>query len=213
MVTVASGDAARGGLSSTVVAPAREGNTMSSATHAAGGRGTTARSPAASRPRSATTPPSCSSLAIGAAIAVGVRPLPGLLGLTVPLALFGLVIATWVLMRQHDRRLCESCMAAMPLDAAEQATHYKRRFWVAHTGSEPRFLVPYLVVLIGSSFAMQQIGRPAWAAIQLSMIYLVLSQTTHRRFQPWCPWCSGGGGGEEVDETPPVLPHDDHQLV
>ncbi len=152
-------------------------------------------------------------LTIGAAIAVGVRPLPGLLGLTVPLALFGLVIATWVLMRQHDRRLCESCMAAMPLNAAEQATRYKRRFWIAHTGSEPRFLVPYLVVLLGSNFAMQQIGRPLWAAIQLSMIYLVLSQTTHRRFQPWCPWCSGGGGGQEVDETPPVLPHDDHQLV
>ena len=39
---------------------------------------------------------------------------------------------------------------------------------------------------LGSNFVMLQIGRPVWAGIQLSMIYLVVAQTTHRRFQPWC---------------------------
>ena len=150
---------------------------------------------------------------IGGAVILGLRPLPGAFGLTVPIALFGFVIASWLLMRAHDRRLCEACMSAMPLDAAAQATKFKRRFWTAHTGSEPRYLVPYLVLLIGSNFVTSTPGRIFWAAMQLSMIYLILAQSTHRRLQPWCPWCRGGGGGEDVDETPPVIPHDDHQLV
>ncbi len=150
---------------------------------------------------------------VAGAVLLGLHPLPGALGFTVPLALFGFVIASWLLMRAHDRRLCEACMSAMPLDAARQATRYSRRFWTAHTGSEPRYLIPYLVVLIGSNFAVSTPGRIFWAAMQLSMIYLILAQSTHRRLQPWCPWCRGGGGGEDVKDTPPVLPHDDHQLI
>ncbi|WP_375501888.1 hypothetical protein [uncultured Jatrophihabitans sp.] len=150
---------------------------------------------------------------IGAAVILGLRPLPGAFGVTVPVALFGFVIASWLLMRAHDRRLCEACMSAMPLDAAKQATKYTKRFWTAHTGSEPRFLIPYLVVLLGSNFAAGTVGRIFWAAMQLSMVYLILAQSTHRRLQPWCPWCKGGGGGEDVDETPPVLPRDDRQLI
>ena len=45
-------------------------------------------------------------------------------------------------------------MATMPLNAAERAVKLHRRFWMAHTGSEKRFLIPYLVVLIGSNFAI-----------------------------------------------------------
>jgi hypothetical protein len=148
-------------------------------------------------------------LSVGSAIAVGVYPPPGLLGLTLPLALVVFVLASWILMRRHDRRLCERCMAAMPLDAAAEAARMRRRFWAAHTGSEPRYLVPYLAVVIGSSFAFETIGRIPWALIQSTMIYLVLAQATHRRLQPWCPWCSGGGGGTELPEQTPVLPEDD----
>ena len=46
----------------------------------------------------------------------------------------------------------------MPLNASEKATRYQRRFWMAHTGAEPRFLVPYLAVLIGSNFAPGHMG-------------------------------------------------------
>ena len=152
-------------------------------------------------------------VSIAAVVGIGLHPLSGILGLTVPLLLFTVVIASWLAMRQHDRRLCERCVSSMPLNPSERATRYHRRFWTAHTGSEPRFLVPYLAVLVGSNFATSTPGRIAWAVIQMSMIYLILAQTTHRKLQPWCPWCSGGGGGEEVDETPPVLPNDDRQLV
>lgn len=147
-------------------------------------------------------------------IVIGLEPPPGALVLTVPLALVVFVLATWLLMRRHDRRLCEQCVAALPLDAAAHAVRYRRRFWMAHTGSERRFLIPYVVVLIGSNFAPGTAGRIGWAVMQASMIYLIMSQVTHRRFQPWCPWCSDGGGGSERDDaTPdPVLP-DDRQPV
>jgi hypothetical protein len=152
-------------------------------------------------------------VSIVAVVGLGLHPLPGAFAFTVPIAVFGVVLLSWLLMRQHDRRLCERCVLSMPLNPSEQSIRYKRRFWMAHTGSEPRFLIPYLIVLISSNFATSTVGRIGWAVVQLSMIYLIQSSTTHRRLQPWCPWCSGGGGGEEVDETPPVLPHDDHQLI
>jgi hypothetical protein len=153
------------------------------------------------------------SAAIVAVVAIQAVPMQPLLALTVSVTLFAFVLLCWLLLREHDRRLCEQCASEIPLNPAEQAKKQRRRFWMAHTGSEPRFLVPYVVVLISSNFATSTIGRVGWAAIQLSMVYLIVSQSTHRKLQPWCPWCSGGGGGEDVDETPPVLPHDDRQLV
>lgn len=150
---------------------------------------------------------------IVAVVIVGLFPPPGLLALTMPLSLFAFVLISWLLMRQHDRRLCEQCAGEMPLDPAARAQKLHNRFWTAHTGAEPRFLVPYTVVLIGSNFATTSIGRAGWAVMQLSMVYLILSQRTHRTLQPWCPWCSDGGGGQKVDEPPPVVPHDDHQLT
>jgi hypothetical protein len=150
---------------------------------------------------------------IVAIVLLRLKPLPGLLGLTVPLAVFALVLVSWMMLRHHDRRLCEQCVLSMPLNPSEQATRYRRRFWMAHTGSEPRFLVPYIVVLLGSNFATSTPGVLIWALVQLSMVYLILSYSTHRRLQPWCPWCSEGGGGEHVDDPDPVLPNDDRQLV
>ena len=157
-------------------------------------------------------------LLIGAIVAVVMLPflpLPGVFVFTLPLALFGFVILCWVLMRQHDRRLCELCMLSMPLNPSEQSVRYKRRFWVAHSGGEPRVVVPYLIVLIGSNFVIDTITRIGWALIQSTMIYLIMSYSTHRRLQPWCPWCRGDGGGgrEDEDATPPPPPVDRHQLI
>ena len=152
-------------------------------------------------------------VSIVAVIAMRLFPPPGVLMLTVPLALVAFVLISWMMMREHDRQLCEQCAGEMPLDPAARAQKLRYRFWMSHTGAEPRFLIPYLVVLVGSNFATSTFGRIGWALIQLSMVYLVLSQRTHRTLQPWCPWCSEGGGGQDVDETPPVLPHDDRQLT
>ena len=157
----------------------------------------------------------CASIVL--AIGVGLLPPPGVLMLLAPIALMSFVLFTWLAMRHHDRRLCEPCMATMPLNAAEKAVKLRRRFWMAHTGSERRFLIPYMIVLLGSNFAITLgiVGKAFWVGMQLSMIFLILSNTTHRRLQPWCPWCSDGGGGEDAkdDVTPPPLPTNDRQLV
>ena len=154
------------------------------------------------------------SAAIVAVVVMGFYPPSGSLLLTVPVALLAVVLASWMMMRQHDRRLCEQCAAAMPLNPAAQAARSRRMFWLSHCGSQPRYLIPYLAVLIGSNFATTIGGRIGWALIQSSMIYLIAAYTTHRRLQPWCPWCrNDGGGGEHEDVTPPPPPVDRRQPV
>lgn len=158
--------------------------------------------------------PQMLSASIVGVIMIGLRPPPGAFALTVPVALLVFVVASWLLMRQHDRRLCEQCVLSMPLNPSEQAVRYKRRFWLAHSGAQPRLVIPYLVVLIGSNFATGTIGRIGWALVQSTMIYLILSYSTHRRLQPWCPWCRGDGrGGEDEDVAPPPPPVDRRQLI
>lgn len=149
-----------------------------------------------------------------AAIALVLKPLPydNPIAVIAPIALFLLVVASWLLMRQHDRRLCENCMSSMPLNASEVAARYRRRFAVAHLASDPRVVVAYLVVLIvsnpsllGSDLLPGTLAQYVWATIQSTIIYLVLSYSTHRKLQPWCPRCNGGGGdGDDVDAPDPV---------
>jgi hypothetical protein len=148
--------------------------------------------------------------AIFAAIALRLHPLAAgsMLSLLAPVSVMVLVITSWLLMRQHDRRLCESCMSTMPLNAAEVAARRRMRFQVTHLGSNKALVVSYLIVLVGSAFVPGMVGLLVWTAAQLSMIYLVLSYSSHRKLQPWCPWCNERGPGEddEVDAPDPV-PH------
>lgn len=148
-------------------------------------------------------------------IAIGFRPhAVGLVALVASTLLLLFVLVTWLQMRDHDRRLCERCASSMPLNAAEHAARYQRRFWLVHTGSNPRWLVPYLVVLLGSNFLTSTPGRMFWALVQASMIYLIMAHASHRKLQPWCPWCSGGGGGTERFDPDPDVPRGDRrQLV
>jgi len=158
--------------------------------------------------------PQLLSVSILGAIALGVHPMtPTPLTLLTAVVLLTFVVITWLFMRQHDRRLCESCAASMPLNAAEHAARFGRRFRLAHAGSNPRVLVPYLVVLIGSNFFTGSIGRIAWALVQSSMVYLIMAHSSHRRLQPWCPQCSGGGGGSRDSAADPVLPRGDRLPV
>jgi hypothetical protein len=124
------------------------------------------------------------------------------------LALLAFVLCTWLLMRRHARRLCETCVGAMPLNVAERAVRYRRRFALTHAGTNPRVVVPYLLVLLGSNaLLVWPAGRWIWAPVQLSMIYLVLAQSTHGKYQPWCPGCaSDGGGSSRGSDDVPDLP-------
>ncbi|HLY33700.1 MAG TPA: hypothetical protein VKQ07_04140 [Jatrophihabitantaceae bacterium] len=146
---------------------------------------------------------------IGGAIVLGFDSPPGYTGIAASIGLMAFIIASWLVMRKHDRALCELCLRSMPLNPSDEAKRRQRRFWMAHTGSEKRFILPYMVVLIGSNFAPGLPGRIFWAVMQSSMIYLILSYSTHRRLQPWCPWCSDGGGGAEHKDDDPVTPEPD----
>jgi hypothetical protein len=147
-------------------------------------------------------------LSIAASIALGFQQdAASSLGLLLRVGLIAFVVMTWLQMRQHDRRLCESCAAAIPLNASEQAHKHTRKFATAHAGSNAKVVVPYLVVLLGSNLLLTvPHGRWPWAVIQASMIYLISAHATHRRLQPWCPWCSGGGGGTDEVIGEPDLP-------
>jgi hypothetical protein len=148
------------------------------------------------------------------AIALGIRPLtPTPLTLLTAVVLLTFVVVTWLFMRQHDRRLCERCAASMPLNAAEYAARYDRRFRLAHAGGNPRVMIPYLVVLVGSNFLTGTLGRIGWALVQSSMIYLIMAHSSHRKLQPWCPQCSGGGSGNRDNVDEPDLPRGDRLLI
>jgi hypothetical protein len=151
---------------------------------------------------------------IAAITALGLFPPPGLFMYTLPLAVFAFVLATWLMLRAHDRRLCEHCVSSMPLNPSETAARYKRRFWVAHNGTEARYVIPYLAFLVAANFVPGTVGRLVWVSAQASLIYLLAVYTTHRRLQPWCPWCKGGHGEDEDVDTPdPIVPESRDLLV
>ena len=151
--------------------------------------------------------------AIVVAIAIVVRPLPyGSPAATLaPVLLVLVVVTSWLSMRQHDRRLCEDCARSMPLNPAQDAVRFRRRLMLAHLAGNRRVVVGYLLVLVASNLALEPawvssaVGRPLWAAVQSTMIYLMLAHGTHRRLQPWCPQCGGGGGdGRDADAPDPM---------
>lgn len=128
----------------------------------------------------------------------------------IPVTLIALVLLSWAALRQHDRRLCEDCMASMPLNPTEAALHYRARLAVVHLATNLRLVIAYLVVLLAGNLVLHlslvpvHLGRALYAGLQLTLIYLVLSYSTHRRLQPWCRRCRGGG--DDHVETPEPSP-------
>ena len=151
--------------------------------------------------------------AILVSIAIVLRPLPydSPEAALVPVLLVLVVLASWLLMRQHDRRLCEDCMRSLPLDPAQDAARFRRRLRLAHLVADRRLVVGYLLLLLASNLLLveslvpAELGRLLWGAVQSTMIYLVLAYNTHRRLQPWCRQC-GGGGDDSQEDAPVPLP-------
>jgi hypothetical protein len=118
----------------------------------------------------------------------------------VPLVVAGFLVLSLL---AHTRRLCERCVAALPLDAAKVADRYGRRFRIAHLFESKLFALGYLVVVAGASFFYDDpIGKYPVAAIQASLAYLLFAYVTHQRLQPWCPHCKHGGEEQITPVTP-----------
>lgn len=159
--------------------------------------------------------PTILTAVIGASVLLALRPTAydATLRPLISLALLGLMIATMVEMRRHDRALCEWCAADMPLNPAQRAQSLARRLAFVHLISERKagrnYLLAVLVACLLPLFAPASLRIPVMTVAILasaSVIYLVLSQVTHRRLQPWCPQC-GDQGGQDA-ETPTPLPID-----
>jgi hypothetical protein len=103
----------------------------------------------------------------------------------------------------HNRRLCERCIAALPLDAAAVAGRFAVRFRVAHLFESKLFALCYLAAVGGSAVLYSHpVGRYGWAVAEASLVYLLLVYVTHQRLQPWCPHCRNGGEERKVPTTP-----------
>jgi len=153
----------------------------------------------------------CLVVAIAAQIGARIYPLSAAAAFMITTAILVTVIGSFLLMRRHDRGLCETCMAEMPLNPEAEVERKKMRFWVSHTGSEMKYIAPYLGIVLLCNFAYEIIGFVPWAIVQSTLIYLILSQVTHRKLQPWCPWCKNGG--DRSSDLPEVLPSDDRLNV
>jgi hypothetical protein len=107
------------------------------------------------------------------------------------------VVLVALAMFAHNRRLCDRCLAAVPLDAPEVASKYGFRFRIAHLFERKLYAFGYLGLVVGSGvFSTHPIAKYGWAAVQASLVYLLLVYITHQRLQPWCPMCKHGG--EEI---------------
>jgi len=143
--------------------------------------------------------PTWIATSVAAIIAFGLDPVPmtNASALAVLVAILAFALIGWAAMRQHDRQLCEICVLSMPLNLAEVAARHRLRFAIVHAMVAKSIAFSYLAVVVGSDLVLlpgPTIARIAWAAIQSTMVYVVLAYSSHRRFQPWCPRCMGGDG-------------------
>lgn len=153
---------------------------------------------------------------IGAMAVLAVQPVPYPTGFKplVSLAIVSILIATWLEMREHDRALCERCVADFPLNPAESAVTYRRRLAMVHLLAERRAATWYLVTILVACLlpplvpaAFRAPALAVWLAALGSLAYLLVSGVSHRRLQPWCPQCGPQGGSDKV-ETPEPTPLD-----
>jgi hypothetical protein len=119
------------------------------------------------------------------------------------LALIPLAIVAGGYILDHNRRLCERCITAMPLDPSTAAARYGLRFRVAHLFERKVFAIGYLAtVLVAMLVYDHPVGRYGCAVVQASLVYLMLVYITHQRLQPWCPYCRGGGEEQSAPTAP-----------
>jgi hypothetical protein len=125
----------------------------------------------------------------------------------------------WWLGYRHTRRLCEPCIASMPLNGQEEAARKRRRLryfhWVADDPSgRVRRGVPvpgYRVLLLIALIIVPDFLVPdhGWLLLAVStatlspLLYLQYASIAHFRLQAWCPQCHWGSGGDGAKEPSP----------
>lgn len=141
---------------------------------------------------------------VGALVVVTLVPAAAaLLGWQVMAVAMVVVVLLAFSLFAHNRRLCERCIASVPLDASAAAGRYAFRFRVTHLFERRLFAVCYLAAVAGCSLLYADpVGRYCWAAAEASLAYLLSVYVTHQRLRPWCPYCRAGGEEQRAPTTP-----------
>lgn len=131
---------------------------------------------------------------------------------TTALLLVGAVLATIGLaasVRHVRGRLCERCVAAMPLNAPKRADRFRPVFRAFHyvLGSVRRVVLLFIAATVVALVAGIVPGFAWLVYVHWTVAFLVLVLASlHTSYQLWCPYCRDGGGGARERTGPPSIP-------
>ncbi|WP_159945563.1 MULTISPECIES: hypothetical protein [unclassified Nocardiopsis] len=131
--------------------------------------------------------------------------IPGLPAWALALAFVPMYAAMALHWAAHRGRLCELCVAEMPLHGSEVADRWRRPLRTFHwvVDRMGRTALVAAAAMIGLGLLLPAAG--------ISLFFVLVSTgllwaMRHTRVAVWCPWCRGGGGEEEESPVVPTLP-------
>jgi hypothetical protein len=155
---------------------------------------------------------------MGAVLAIiGMTPLPDTrIAAVIRTVLVLVLFAGMAAQRSHDRKLCEPCIAAMPLNPQAEIVKHHRALTVAHSldwaaGRVSRRILSLILLLIiwGVAVGVAFMPKPyssitSVVVLLLTGVVMAWSLQWHGRLQPWCPRCRGDDGGDDTFNPDPV---------
>jgi hypothetical protein len=120
---------------------------------------------------------------------------------TISFLCLSLVLVSIFAESHHERRLCERCAAATPVDG--EAAVQRRRPWLRFQHWHSRHRI-FGVILWAAGLVIPLMTHFEFeAALTYLPLYLYWSAETmanlrHRPVMPWCPQCKGWGWGEDI---------------
>jgi len=125
----------------------------------------------------------------------------------VNLLMFAALMGLFYAYMQHDRELCDRCMAKMPLDPDAAVRRNRRLLKARH---HPLWVLgPMVALVVTEDLLPYQSWEEKVAGTLVNAVFAIFITvaTRHQHLQPWCPWCRGGGGDD--DALAPVAPPND----
>jgi hypothetical protein len=105
------------------------------------------------------------------------------------------LIASLVALYLHARRLCETCARSMPLDCASLAQKRKIHLHLMHIldGNKKAYWGAVVVLVVAMFFVHGMLALALSVFFKLAGVEIIYGSVTHKKLQPWCPWCGERG--------------------
>jgi hypothetical protein len=117
----------------------------------------------------------------------------------VTILMAAMLITGLISFKAHGRSICDHCADTLPIDPKAYTEKYHWRFYIAHIFEDKRMIIGYYAILMLSGLLTAFfLGQVLWVLVQFTICYLILSGSTHQKFQPWCQYCDNGG--DEIRE-------------